>query len=82
MTRDQKKTYVGPGRVRYRVVVTGEPCAPGSQEATFMYYALLRQVADEQHLLQCGFSSPQRVLISHNGTAWQVEAEAESDEIE
>lgn len=82
ISRDQKKTYIGPGQVRYRVVVTGDPCLAGSHEAKILFYMMLQQIANEPHLLQCGFSVPQRVSITHNGTSWQVEAEAESEEIE
>jgi hypothetical protein len=40
----------------------------------------LHWLADNQHLLECGYSVPERILITHNGTCWQAEAEAEVDE--
>lgn len=78
--REQKKTFIGNDRVRFRVVLIGDPCVPGTQEATVFYSLLMRQLADEPHLLQCGYSHPQRVHIHHNGAAWQVEAEAEIED--
>jgi hypothetical protein len=78
--REQKKTFIGNDRVRIRVVLTGDACVSGTQEATILYWMMMRQIADEPHLLQCGYSHPQRVHIHHNGSAWQVEAEAEIEE--
>lgn len=79
-SREQKKAFLGNNRVRIRVVLVGDPCIAGTQEALMFYAMMMRQIADEPHLLQCGYSHPQRVYIHHNGSAWQVEAEAEIEE--
>jgi hypothetical protein len=78
--RSVKKTVIGPGRVRYRVLVTGYDCQQGTNDARAHYYHFLRWLADNQHLLDCGYSIAERVTIRHNGSCWQAEAEAEVNE--
>lgn len=78
--RQVRKTETGPGRYRYRVVVTGEPCPPNTHEARQHQHLFFQWLADNQHMLHCGYSVPARVLITHNGTAWQADCEAESEE--
>ena len=78
--RHVKKIEISPSRYRYRILVTGESCVPDTQESKRHQYLFLRWLADNQHLLECGFSIFSRLTISHNGTSWQAEAEAESDE--
>lgn len=67
----------GPGRVRYRVLITGEECPPRTQEARVHFNLFIRWLDDNQSLLECGYAIPDKVVISHNGTSWQAEAEAE-----
>lgn len=78
--RQVRKVPVAPGRVRYRIIVTGEDCPPSTHEARAHQFLFLQWLADNQPLLQCGYSVPERILISHNGTCWQAEAEAEVEE--
>lgn len=80
INRQVKKTTLSPGRVRYRVVVTGESCQPHTHEARVHQSIFLSWIADNQPLLQCGYSIPDRILVHHNGECWQAEAEAEVDE--
>lgn len=78
--RQVRKTEIGPGRVRYRVLVTGEECPAGTNESRVNQSLLLHWIADSQSLLCCGYEIPQKVLITHNGRCWQAEAEADVDE--
>lgn len=79
--REQRRTEIGPGRVRYRILVTGEPCPPPpTHESRHHQFLFINWLADNQTLIQCGYSIPLRVVISHNGTCWQAECEAECDE--
>lgn len=78
--RRVRKTEIGPNRVRYRVLVTGEPCPPNTNEARHHQHYFLRWLVDNQSMLECGYSVFERLVVSHNGTCWQAEAEAEVDE--
>lgn len=77
-TRKLTTADLGPNRRRYRVVVTGDDCPPHTYESRRQLALFLQALADPmQNLLACGFSPPDRVLITHTGTCWQAEAEAE-----
>lgn len=80
ISRQVRKTQIGEGRWRYRVVVTGEECPPHTHEARQHQHLFLHWLADNQALLECGYSVFDRLTVSHNGTCWQAEAEAEVDE--
>lgn len=71
-----RKAEISPGLVRYRVVVTGDNCPPNTHEARIHQNLFLHWLADNQHMLSCGYSAPDKIAISHNGTSWQAEAEA------
>lgn len=78
--RQVRKTPVGENRVRYRVLVTGDECPPDTYESRVHQSIFLKHLADNQGELECGFSVFQRLVIKHNGTCWQAEAEAEVEE--
>jgi hypothetical protein len=78
--RQVRRSDLGGGRVRTRVVVTGEPCPAGTYEARHHQFLFLQWIAENQHMVQCGYSIPERIVITHNGTCWQADCEAESDE--
>ena len=78
--RHVKKVEIAPGLIRYRVIVTGEPCPSQTHEARIHLSIFLNWISDNQSLLECGYSSPQKITITHNDTCWQVEAEAEVEE--
>jgi len=78
--RVQRKAVIGVGRVRIRVLITGEECPPQTHEARVHQRLFIQWLADNQHMLECGYTIPERIAISHNGTCWQAEAEAEVDE--
>jgi hypothetical protein len=68
------------GKVRHRVVVTGEECSPPpTNEARFHWRLMMQWLAENEHLLMCGYSVPDKIHIFHNGASWQAEAEAEVD---
>lgn len=75
-----RKTEIGSNRVRYRVLLTGDDCPPKTHESRVHQSLFLRWLADNQTLLECGYNVFDRLVISHNGTCWQAEAEAEVDE--
>ena len=78
--RTVRKVPVGPGVVRYRVLITGEPCPPHTHEARQHQHLFLQWLADNQHMLECGYAVPDKVLITHNGLCWQAEAEADVED--
>ena len=79
--RQVRRAEIGPGRVRTRVLVTGEPCLPPpTHEARQHQYLFMQLLANNQDMLQCGYAIPERIVITHNGTCWQADCEAESDE--
>jgi hypothetical protein len=69
-----------PGRVRYMVRLTAEDCPKGSAEAEARQTLFLQWIADNQELLRCGIKRWEKIRIEHNGTCWQLDAEAEVDE--
>ncbi len=78
--RQVRRTEIGHNRVRYRVIVTGEECPPQTHESRIHQSLFLQWIADNQAMLQCNYSIPEKLTVTHNGTCWQVEAEAEVDE--
>lgn len=80
IARTVKKTATGPGRARLRVIVTGDPCPKGSDLSRFCQAQLLDVVARDHTLHACGYMPFERGVISHNGTCWQFEFEAEVDD--
>ena len=81
MQRTIKKFNIAPSLVRYRILVTGEPCPAHTHESRQHLFMFLHWLADNQSLLECGYSVLDRLLITHNGTAWQAAAEAEVEEV-
>ena len=75
-----KKTQLAPGLVRYRVIVTGEECPPNTNEARAHQGMFLSWLAENQHMTVCGYEPFRRLVITHNGTCWVAEAEAEVEE--
>lgn len=81
ITMERRSAEIAPGRKRYRVIITGIDCAPPPTHEARVHQSLFIQwLADNQAMLACGYSIPERVVISHNGTAWQAICEAEVDE--
>jgi hypothetical protein len=78
--RTVRKASIGPGRVRYRVIITGDDCPFQTHESRIHQNLFLHWLADNQAMLACGYSVPDSIRVSHNGTAWQAECEAEVDE--
>jgi hypothetical protein len=78
--RQMRRAEIGPGRVRYRITITGEECPPYTHEARQHQWLFLEWLAGNQQMLACGYSIPERIVISHNGSCWQAECEAEVDE--
>jgi hypothetical protein len=78
--RQMRRSEIGAGRVRYRVLITGEECPPFTHEARVHQNLFIRWLADNQAMLSCGYSVPDKISISHNGTCWEAVAEAEVDE--
>lgn len=79
--KTQKRAEISKNRYRYRVVITGFPCPPGSPEVRIQQYNILRQISNEPHLLLCGTQLPDRITVKHDGEGWTVEAEAEVEEV-
>jgi hypothetical protein len=69
-----------PGKVRYSIQLTGEDCQKGTAEAKARGFLFLHWIADNQPLLACGPQQWEKMRIEHNGTCWQLDAEAEVDE--
>lgn len=69
-----------PGRVRYAIQLTGEDCPKDTQESKARQFLFLHWIADNQPLLLCGPQVWSKLRIEHNGTCWQLDAEAEVDE--
>ena len=80
LTKQTKKAEIGPGRIRYRVVITGEECIPETMESRVRQEIFMRELADTPALLHCGYHVFQKLIVKHNGICWQAEAEAEVDE--
>ena len=78
MDRKVSSVSIGEGVTRHRVVLFDDyECAPGTQAANARFYNFTNGVFGQSTLLACGYSMPQRVLVTHNGKCWQIEAEAD-----
>lgn len=82
IARQVKRTTTSPGRARVRVVVTGDPCQRGTQLSRVCQAQLLEVVAQNHTLHACDYEPFERGVISHNGTCWQFEFEAEVDDVQ
>jgi hypothetical protein len=80
LQRTVRKVRIGPGLMRYRVLITGEECPPRTHEARQHQFLFLHWLADNQTMLECGYAIPERISVTHNGTCWQAEAEADVEE--
>lgn len=78
--RQVRRVSIGPGRVRIRVVLTGPTCQAHTERARVAQAQMLQAVARDPTLLACGYQPFEKAVITHNGTCWQVEAEADVDE--
>lgn len=78
--RTNRKVQVSPGVMKHRVLITGEECPAKTHEARQHQYLFLQWIADNQHMLECGYTIPEKIVITHNGTCWQAEAEADVEE--
>ena len=78
--RHVRKIEVAPGLVRYRVLVTGEECPQHTHESRIHLNLFIHWLADNQTLLECGLNILDTMRISHNGSCWQAEVEAEVEE--
>ena len=76
MKRTLSKVVIQDDRVRYRVVIEGEPCLKGSQEARFEAFNLLRMMGEDPTLTACGLNDFQELIMRHTGDKWVIQAEA------
>lgn len=74
------RLIVGFGRVKYKVRLIGEPCPVGTHAAAVQQSLMVEDINNHPELLHCGPSKWQQLTIRHNGTAWEVEAQAEVEE--
>lgn len=76
MNKFTHKVPVGEEMARTSIRVEGDDCPPDSPEATYHRDLLLRSIADDPHLLDCGPVSFQKFRMYHSGQHWVIEAEA------
>ena len=62
--------------VRTTIRIEGNDCQPETPEALFYRDLLLRNIADDPHLLDCGPVAFQKFRMDHNGQRWIIEAAA------
>lgn len=74
------RLVVGFNRVKYKVRLLSQPCAEGTQAAALQQSLIIEDIQSHPELLHCGPSRWQQLTIKHNGTAWEVEAQAEVEE--
>lgn len=71
MQRSVSEVDIGDS-VRYRTRLE-YPQERGDRQALI---ALLSSLSSSPDLISCGFFPPQKLVITHTGTGWVVEAEA------
>ncbi len=77
MQRNVKKIEIAPGVTRYRVTITGNPCARDTVEGRKQQHAFINDLANNPALLHCGLNLFQKLVVTHNGECWMAEVEAE-----
>ena len=80
VNRIVRKADLGGGRTRHRVLITGDDCPTGSQSIKAQLYVFMEWISANKYLLECGYNIPSKIIITHNGTCWQAEAEVEVDD--
>lgn len=81
MTREVTAVDVGDHfgrRKRYLLRIVDSPTEPGSNEMRDRMLPFVQEVVDNPRLLECGTAFPDHFVVSHDGTAWTLSAEAES----
>ena len=77
MTRTQSTAKIGT-MTRTQVVLQSDPCKPSDRAYRFLKFEMLRAIADDPSLTQCGMADWTTLTISHNGNHWTAVAEAEA----
>jgi hypothetical protein len=74
MQRIVTSTKLDERRTRWRIRIESDPCESDMKEP--VKQMLLRNFADNPHLLHCGMEPFEQMRMHHNGSMWIVEAEA------
>ena len=77
MNRSTSSTTVGNVK-RTQVVLESDECKPTDRAYRFLQFELLRAIADDPTLTQCGLSYFDTLQIRHNGKCWVAVAESTS----
>lgn len=75
MNRSTSSTKLG-SQTRTQVVLETDECKPTERTYRFLQFELLRAIADDPALTQCGLAYFDTLTIRHNGKCWIAVAEA------
>ncbi len=81
MKKSQSISKLGNGMTRTQVVLETEDCKTTDQTSRFLQFELLRAIADDASLTQCGTSYFDSLSVRHNGKCWVAVAEATTEDI-
>lgn len=76
MRRSQKILPIGADLIRVVVRLETDDAPPNSPLYRYHQFHLLRTLAEQPDLTNCGLSAFQKLTIHHNGERWIAEAEA------
>lgn len=73
------KIKSGEYRIRYRVKVEDVPSEFGTSFARIRQRSFLKELIENDGVLTCGPVDFEKMTMSHNGSCWVAELEAETD---
>lgn len=78
MVKSNTRVRIDEDQVRYRVILTSEPCDPNTDKYNSEFFSLLQEIGRNPGLIACGHSLPDRVVISYMqaNSCWNLEASA------
>jgi hypothetical protein len=76
MNRELTRIPVDERESRYVVKISGDLCAPLSNQARAHLFSLLQTCVSSPGILDCGSNTPQTIKISHDGERWLIVCEA------
>lgn len=83
MKKTTAKTRFGDKQVKHRTTLVddvGEDYPAGSLLCRVRQNSFLREVVQNPDVLNCGPMPFSKLVMKHNGTRWQIDAESDAEE--
>lgn len=76
-TRSISSRRIGERLVRWTTKIVDDPSEEGSDLSGVQLRRLFQDLAESPALLMCGSELCEKLTITHNGTSWVLEAQAD-----